>query len=44
MQHLALLLCGKTDGDVEPDAAEAQEDASFCILIRETNGQNSNQT
>ena len=34
MQHLALLLCGKTDGDVEPDAAEAQDDASFCILIR----------
>ena len=44
MEHLALLLCGKTDGEEEPDTADAYDDASFCILPTASNGQNSNVT
>ncbi len=37
--HLALLLCGKTDGEEAPDAREkvTEEDDSFCSL-REASG------
>jgi hypothetical protein len=44
MEHLALLLCGKMEGEEDLDTADAHDDATFCILPTASNGQNSNGT